>query len=78
MLGFTGKFAWFTIYMTLTLLYFTYVGIMTVTLTPNLILATLNASGLYALFNLFAGFIMPKPVCPYPFGCDIYRKKLLT
>lgn len=52
------------VFMTLTLMYFTYVGVMTVALTPNLMLATLYASGLYALFNLFAGFIMPRPVRP--------------
>ena len=49
-----------------TLQYCTLYGIMAVAVTPNLMLAAVLSSGFYSMWNLFAGFIIPKPVCCSP------------
>eukprot|EP01024_Parvocaulis_polyphysoides_P059981 TRINITY_DN65089_c0_g1_i1.p1 TRINITY_DN65089_c0_g1~~TRINITY_DN65089_c0_g1_i1.p1 ORF type:complete len:157 (-),score=7.10 TRINITY_DN65089_c0_g1_i1:113-529(-) len=40
---------------------YTYFGMMTVAITPNLSVASILAGGFYGLFNLFAGFLIPAP-----------------
>lgn len=57
-----GKFFWFLLYMILTLLYFTYYGVMCVAITPNLLTAAVVSNSLYLTMNLFSGFVIPRPV----------------
>ncbi|OMO66549.1 ABC-2 type transporter [Corchorus olitorius] len=65
MIGFkwtAKKFFWFFFINFFTFLYFTYYGMMTVAITPNAQVAAILAASFYALFNLFSGFYIPKPV----------------
>ena len=41
-----------------------YFGIACVALTPNLMVAAILSGAFYGLFNLFAGFVMPRPNFP--------------
>ena len=59
-----AKFFWFLFFMFLTLVYFNFYGIACVALTPNLLVAAVLSSAFYGLFNLFAGFVAPKPTIP--------------
>jgi hypothetical protein len=43
-------------------LYFTYYGMMTVSISPNHEVAAIFAAAFYSLFNLFSGFFIPRPV----------------
>lgn len=56
------KFFWFFFVTFFSFLYFTYYGMMTVSITPNHQVAAIFAAAFYALFNLFSGFFIPKPV----------------
>ncbi|KAL5994754.1 ABC transporter G member 39 [Asimina triloba] len=56
-----AKFFWYLFFMFFTLLYFTYYGMMAVGLTPNQNIAAIVSTGFYALWNLFAGFVVPRP-----------------
>ncbi|KAL8229721.1 hypothetical protein R6Q57_014621 [Mikania cordata] len=58
------KFLWFFFIHFLTFLYFTYNGLMSVSLTPNDQLASILTSAFYSLFNLFSGFFIPRPKIP--------------
>ncbi|MCO5589337.1 hypothetical protein L7F22_043303 [Adiantum nelumboides] len=58
------KVLWFVFTMFCTFLYFTYYGMMAVAISPNHQVATIVASAFYAIFNLFSGFLMPKPNLP--------------
>lgn len=60
----TAKFFWFFFITFVSLLYFTYYGMMTVALTPNLQAAAIFASAFFGFFTLFSGFFIPKPVRP--------------
>ena len=67
MIGFewtVTKFFWYLFFMYFTFLYFTFYGMMTVAVTPSLNFAYIVATGFYAMWNLFSGFIIPKPVSP--------------
>ncbi|KAK4489207.1 hypothetical protein RD792_005002 [Penstemon davidsonii] len=67
MVGFewtAAKFLWFYFVTFLTILYFTYYGMMTVSITPNHQLAAVVGSFFYAIFNLFCGFFIPKSRIP--------------
>ncbi|KAG1346803.1 putative pleiotropic drug resistance protein 3-like [Cocos nucifera] len=55
------KFFWFAYTMFCTLLYYTYLGMLLVSLTPNVQVATVLSSFCYTLLNLFSGFIAPGP-----------------
>ena len=57
-----GSFCWFAFFMFATLQYCTLYGVMAVSVTPNLMLAAVLSSAFYSMWNLFAGFIIPKPV----------------
>lgn len=59
-----AKFFWFFFMMYFTFLYFTYYGMMAVSITPNIEVAAIVASTFYSLFNLFSGFFIPKPRIP--------------
>lgn len=57
-----AKFFWY-LYITCTsLTAFTYYGMMMVSITPNLILATVSSTFFYTIFNLYSGFLIPRPV----------------
>jgi hypothetical protein len=57
------KFLYFIFFMYFTLLYFTYWGMVTVAITPNAQFAAIISSAFYGLWNLFSGFLIPRPVC---------------
>lgn len=59
------KFFWFVYTMVCTLLYFLYIGMMIVSLTPNIQVASILASMFYTVQNLMSGFIVPAPVSNY-------------
>lgn len=56
-----AKFFWYTLFMFLTLMIFTFYGMMAVAITPNVQLAAVISSAFYSIFNLFAGFLLPQP-----------------
>ncbi|GMH15940.1 hypothetical protein Nepgr_017781 [Nepenthes gracilis] len=67
MIGFdwtAAKFFWYLFFMFFTFLYFTYYGMMTVAVTPNQHIAAIVASAFYSIWNLFSGFIIPRPSIP--------------
>ncbi|KAM3236224.1 pleiotropic drug resistance protein 1-like [Capsicum annuum] len=67
MIGFewtAAKFFWYFFIMYFTLLYFTFYGMMTVAVTPNQNVASIVAAFFYAVWNLFSGFIVPRPRIP--------------
>ncbi|KAG9452653.1 hypothetical protein H6P81_005557 [Aristolochia fimbriata] len=71
-----AKFFWYLFFMFFTLLYFTFYGMMAVGLTPNQDIAAIVSSAFYALWNLFSGFIIPRPRIPiwwrwYYWACPV-------
>lgn len=60
------SFFWFAFFMFATLQYCTMYGIMAVAVTPNLMMAAVLSSAFFSIWNLFAGFIIPKPVRSTP------------
>lgn len=59
---FAGKFLLYMLIMFLTFTYFTFYGMMAVGLTPSQHMAAVVSSAFYSLWNLLAGFLVPKPV----------------
>ena len=59
-----AKFFWFFFVSFFSFLYFTFYGMMTVSITPNHQIASIFAAAFYALFNLFSGFFIPRPRIP--------------
>ncbi|KAI3509212.1 hypothetical protein L1887_24319 [Cichorium endivia] len=47
-----------------TLMYFTYMGMLLVAMTPSFPIAAILQSAIYTIFNLFSGFLIPKPKIP--------------
>ncbi|PWZ09069.1 ABC transporter G family member 36 [Zea mays] len=67
MIGFewtVAKFFWYLFFGYFTLLYFTFYGMMTVGLTPNYHIAAIVSAAFYAIWNLFSGFVIPRPKVP--------------
>ncbi|CAD6230889.1 unnamed protein product [Miscanthus lutarioriparius] len=67
MIGFewtAAKFFWYLFFGYFTLLYFTFYGMMAVGMTPNYHIASIVSSAFYAIWNLFSGFIIPRPKTP--------------
>ncbi|XP_057960203.1 pleiotropic drug resistance protein 1-like [Malania oleifera] len=67
MIGFDwtiSKLFWYLFFMYFTFLYFTFYGMMTVAVTPNHNIAAIVSSAFYAIWNLFSGFIVPRPRIP--------------
>jgi hypothetical protein len=65
MIGFewtAAKFLWYLFFMYFTLLYFTFYGMMAVGLTPNESIAAIISSAFYNVWNLFSGYLIPRPV----------------
>eukprot|EP00898_Chlorokybus_atmophyticus_P004211 jgi/Chlat1/4791/Chrsp31S04779 len=59
-----AKFWWYFLFMYLTLSYFTYYGMCSVVLTPNVQLAAVLSTFFYSFWNLFAGFIITREQMP--------------
>ncbi|CAM6100115.1 unnamed protein product [Calypogeia fissa] len=55
------KFLWYLLFMFLTFSYFTFYGMMAVGLTPSQQMAAVVSSAFYSIWNLFAGFLIPRP-----------------
>ncbi|KDP36994.1 hypothetical protein JCGZ_06050 [Jatropha curcas] len=71
-----AKFFWYLFLLYFTLLYFTFYGMMTVAVTPNHHIAAIVSSAFYSIWNIFAGFIVPRPRMPvwwrwYYWACPI-------
>ncbi|KAL8527731.1 hypothetical protein ACS0TY_005542 [Phlomoides rotata] len=58
------KVFWYFYTMFCTLLYFTYLGMVLVSITPSFPVAAISQSAFYVMFNLFAGFLIPHPQIP--------------
>ncbi|KAM2372267.1 hypothetical protein ACFX1X_047013 [Malus domestica] len=58
------NFFWFFFINFFSFLYFTYSGMMTVSITPNHQVAAIFAAAFYSVFNLFSGFFIPRPKIP--------------
>ncbi|XP_024196912.1 pleiotropic drug resistance protein 3 isoform X1 [Rosa chinensis] len=58
------KIFWSFYSMFCVLLYFNYLGMLLVSLTPNVQVAAIVASSSYTMLNLFSGFIVPGPQIP--------------
>jgi ABC-type multidrug transport system permease subunit len=59
-----AKFFWLIYTMFCTLLYFVYFGMMMVSLTPNIQVASILTSLFYTIQNLMSGYTVPGPVSP--------------
>ncbi|KAJ8640587.1 hypothetical protein MRB53_017281 [Persea americana] len=71
-----AKFFWYLFIMYFTLLYFTFYGMMSVAMTPNQQVAAITSVAFYAVWNLFSGFIIPRPSIPvwwrwYYWACPV-------
>lgn len=64
------KFLWYIFFMYFTLLYFTFFGMMTISVTPNHNVAAILAAPFYMMWNLFSGFMVPYMVINL--GIDIH------
>ncbi|CAI9101373.1 OLC1v1038679C1 [Oldenlandia corymbosa var. corymbosa] len=67
MIGFSpagNKVLWYFYTMFCTLLYFSYLGMLMVSITPSLPMASIQLSTCHTLFNIFAGFLVPQPQIP--------------
>ncbi|KAK9291868.1 hypothetical protein L1049_019818 [Liquidambar formosana] len=58
------KVVWYFYAILCTLMYFNYLGMLLVSLTPNVQVAAIISSAFYTMLNLFAGFLIPKPRIP--------------
>ncbi|KAG8363960.1 hypothetical protein BUALT_Bualt19G0076700 [Buddleja alternifolia] len=58
------KVFWYLYTMFCSLLYFNYLGMLLVSITPNFPIAAISQSSFYTLFNLFSGFLIPRPQIP--------------
>lgn len=56
------KFFWYLFFMFFTFMYFTFYGMMAVAMTPNSDIAAIVSTAFYAIWNIFAGFLIPRPV----------------
>ncbi|EFJ25271.1 ATP-binding cassette transporter [Selaginella moellendorffii] len=59
-----AKFLWFVFFSYFSFLFFTLYGMMAVAITPNERVAAICSTGFYAVWNLFAGFLIPRPSMP--------------
>uniref|UniRef100_A0A2P2JV16 Pleiotropic drug resistance protein 1-like n=1 Tax=Rhizophora mucronata TaxID=61149 RepID=A0A2P2JV16_RHIMU len=58
------KFFWYLYFLYFTLLYFTFYGMMSVGMTPNHHIASIISAAFYSIWNIFSGFIIPRPRMP--------------
>ncbi|KAF6262509.1 ATP-binding cassette transporter [Scenedesmus sp. NREL 46B-D3] len=59
-----AKFWWYILFTFLTLLFFTYYGMMSVAISANIQLASIMSSSVYSLWFLLAGFFIPYAAMP--------------
>ncbi len=59
-----GKFFWYLLFTLLTLLYYTFYGLLAVVLSPNLQISSVASTLFYAIWNLFSGFLITLPQMP--------------
>ncbi|XP_072984475.1 ABC transporter G family member 42-like [Typha latifolia] len=59
-----AKFCWFFFISFFSFLYFTYYGMLAVSISPNHEVSAIFAATFYSLFNLFSGFFIPRPRIP--------------
>ncbi|CAA6670843.1 unnamed protein product [Spirodela intermedia] len=79
MIGFewtAAKFCWYIFFMYFTFLYFTFYGMMAVGMTPNHNISAIVSSAFYGIWNLFSGFLIPRPRIPiwwrwYCWACPV-------
>ncbi|XP_058203394.1 ABC transporter G family member 39-like isoform X1 [Rhododendron vialii] len=67
MIGFewkVGKVLWFSYYLLMCFIYFTMYGMMVAALTPNVQIAAIVMIFFLSLWNLFCGFLIPRPQIP--------------
>lgn len=62
-----GKFFWYLLFTLLTLLYYTFYGLLAVVLSPNLQVSSVASTLFYAIWNLFSGFLITLPQMPVRF-----------
>ncbi|XP_062218543.1 ABC transporter G family member 39-like isoform X2 [Phragmites australis] len=70
------KFFWYMFFMFFTFMYFTFYGMMAVAMTPNSDIAAIVSTAFYAIWNIFAGFLVPRPRIPiwwrwYSWACPV-------
>ena len=58
------KFWWYTLYILLTLLYYTYYGLFAIVVAPSLQVSSVACTIFYALWNLFSGVLITLPQMP--------------
>ncbi|KAK8943295.1 putative pleiotropic drug resistance protein 7 [Platanthera guangdongensis] len=58
------KFFWYLFFMFMTFMYFTFYGMMAVAMTPNSDIAAIVSTAFYAIWNIFAGYLIPRPRIP--------------
>ncbi|CAE5957576.1 unnamed protein product [Arabidopsis arenosa] len=58
------KFFWYLFFMYGSFLTFTFYGMMAVAMTPNHHIASVVSSAFYGIWNLFSGFLIPRPSMP--------------
>ncbi|XP_022872901.1 pleiotropic drug resistance protein 3-like [Olea europaea var. sylvestris] len=58
------KVFWYFYSMFCSLLYFTYLGMLLISMTPSFPIAAILQSTFYTMFNLFSGFLIPRPQIP--------------
>lgn len=61
---FAGKFWWYTLYIFLTMLYYTYYGLFAIVVAPSLQVSSVACTIFYALWNLFSGVLITLPQMP--------------
>ncbi|XP_019263263.1 PREDICTED: pleiotropic drug resistance protein 1-like isoform X2 [Nicotiana attenuata] len=59
-----AKFFWYLFFMYFTLLYYTFYGMMTIAVTPNQNVGQIAGFLFHVIWNLFSGFIVPRPCMP--------------
>ncbi|CAI5480132.1 unnamed protein product [Closterium sp. Yama58-4] len=59
-----GKFWWYTLFMFLTLFYFTCYGLMAIAISPNEQLAMVISGFFFSFWNLLCGFLITRPQIP--------------
>ncbi|KAL8043070.1 hypothetical protein ABFX02_09G094400 [Erythranthe guttata] len=67
MMGFewtAQKFMWYIYFTFFTLSYFTFFGMMAIAMTPNQQIASIISATFYSFWNLFSGFVIPRPSTP--------------
>lgn len=70
-----AKFFWYLLFMLFIFLYFTFYGMMAVALSAKPQIAIIVSSSFYTIWNLFPGFVVPRPVSiSYPLSIKLKRQ----